>query len=269
MSQESVIIYAVSDATGDLAVNISIAAARQFKELNSDLRRRSLVNTEEKIRVVVQEAKQESALILYTLVSANMRQALMEEAKAQGVTAVDLMGPVLNSIARTANLTPSDEPGLQYQMTGDYMKRTEDMSFTVKHDDGQGLSSLDEADIILLGISRTSKTPLSVYLAYRGYKVANIPLVRNIEPPVELKELGRDRMVGLTVEPEKLMNLRASRLKKLGRPINEDYASLEFIKEELAFQRRVFIELGNIPVINMTTKAIEEAATEILTALGR
>jgi len=269
MSQESIILYSVSDATGDLAVNIAVAAARQFKELNSDIRRRPLSNTEEKIQRVIQEAKNENALILYTLVAAHLRHFLMEEAKAQGVTAVDVMGPVLDNIASIAALSPSDQPGLQYQMTGDYMRRTEVMTFTVKHDDGQGLDTIDEADIILLGISRTSKTPLSVYLAYRGYSVANVPLVKGVEPPAQLKSVSPGKMVGLIIEPEKLAGLRTSRLQKLGRPLNEDYASMEYIQEEIAFQRQIYTKLGNIPVINMTHKAIEEAATEILTVLGK
>ncbi len=269
MQPEQMIIYAVSDATGDLAVNITVAAVRQFPDLNSNIERRAIVNTEEKVTEVVKAAKEAGAIIVYTLVSAELRQVLLDEAKAQGVRAVDVMGPVMDLIEHKAHLAPSDQPGMQYQMTGDYLKRTEMMTYTVKHDDGQGLDSLNEADIILLGISRTSKTPLSVYLAYRGYKVANVPLVMGVEPPAQLKNVDKQKMVGLVIDAEKMVNLRSSRLQKLGRPLNEDYADLDYIKEELAFQRRVFSQLGNIPVVSMTNKAIEEAATEILTILGR
>ena len=269
MNQSPVVLYAVSDATGDLTVNIAVAAARQFQELDSEIRRRSMVNTEEKVDEVVLEAKGEGAIILYTLVSSRLRQILMESAKAQGVTAIDVMGPVLDNIAAKAQLLPSDQPGLQYKVTRESLKRTETMTYTVRHDDGQGLETLDEADIIMSGISRTSKTPLSIYLAYRGFKVANIPIVKGVDIPSELFKVDRRKLVGLTIDPEELASLRISRLKKLGRPLDEAYASLEYITEELAYQRQVFVELGNIPVVNMTHKAIEEIATEILTVLGR
>ena len=131
------------------------------------------------------------------------------------------------------------------------------------------MDSLDQADIVILGISRTSKTPLSIYLGYRGFNVANIPIVKGVDMPVALQQVDRHKLVGLTIDPEKLVMLRASRLQKLGRPLNEDYANLDYIKEELTNQRRILVSLGNIPVVNMTSKAIEEAATEILTILGR
>lgn len=269
MKERPVTVYAVSDATGDLTVNIAVAAVRQFKELESDIRRRALVNTAEKIEAVVKEAKAEGAIVLYTLVSAEMRKVLMETAEEHSVKAVDVMGPVLDSLASHAAISPSDQPGMQYRVTGDYVRRTEVMAFTVKHDDGLGLDSLDDADIIILGISRTSKTPLSIYLGYRGFKVANIPIVKNVDVPRQIYAADQRKVVGLTMDSEKLTSLRKSRLQKLGRPLSEEYASLEYIQEELAYQRRVYAGLGNIPVINMTSKAIEEAATEILTVLGQ
>lgn len=268
MTQNSIIIYAVSDATGDLAVNISIAAARQFQELRADIRRRAVIHSEEQIQELVKEAKKEGALILYTFVSSEMRQGLMEEAKAHGVTSIDVMGPVLDIISSKAHRSPSDQPGLQYKQISDTIKRTETMTFTIRHDDGQEANSLDQADIILLGISRTSKTPLSVYLAYRGHKVANVPIVRGVELPPQVYKVDRHKMVGLTTDPERLVNLRSTRLQKLGRPLDEDYASLEYVEKELAYQRQIFAKLGNIPVVNIMNKAIEEVATEVLTVLG-
>ncbi len=269
MTGRRMTLFAVSDATGDLTVNVAIAAARQFNKLDPDIRRRALVTSREKVEAVVQEAKNEHGLIVHTLVAAELRQHLMEEAKAQGVPAVDVMGPVLDHIGSMVHLQPSDQPGMQYKMTGDYLKRTEVMTFTVKHDDGQGLDSINEADIIILGISRTSKTPLSIYLAYRGYRVAHVPIVKGVDIPRTLLNVDCSKIVGLIIDPEKIVTLRLSRLQKLGRPLNEDYANLEYIKEELAYQRRIFVDLGNIPVINVTSKAIEEAATEILTVLGK
>lgn len=265
----ALILIAVSDATGDLAVNIAVAAARQFQGLEADIRRRALINTAAKIAAVIDEAKQTDAMIVYTLVSQEMRQLLEDMSEREGVIAVDVMGPVLGTIATQVEQAPSDKPGMQYRVTGDYLKRTEVMTYTVKHDDGLGLETLGDADIIILGISRTSKTPLSIYLGYRGFKVANVPIVRNVDVSRSVYHADKKKLVGLTIEADKLVSLRQSRLQKLGRPLSEEYASLEYIKEELAYQRRIFAELGNIPVINMTNKAIEEAATEILTVLGR
>lgn len=265
----ALILIAVSDATGDLAVNIAVAAARQFQGLEADIRRRALINTAGKIAAVIDEAKQTDAMIVYTLVSEEMRRLLEEMSEREGVIAVDVMGPVLGTIATQVAQSPSDKPGMQYRVTGDYLKRTEVMTFTVKHDDGLGLETLSDADIVILGISRTSKTPLSIYLGYRGFKVANIPIVRKVDVSHSVYKADRKKLVGLTIEADKLVSLRQSRLQKLGRPLSEEYASLEYIKDELAYQRRIFAELGNIPVINMTNKAIEEAATEILTVLGR
>lgn len=269
MPSQRIILYAVSDATGDLTMNVAVAAARQFQELNPDIRRCPLVNTREKVEEMVQQAKREHALIIYTLVSAELRHLLMEEAKAQGVASVDVMGPVLESIAEKAHLRPSDQPGLQYKKATNFLKRTDSMIYTVKHDDGQTMDTVAEADIIMFGISRTSKTPLSIYLAYRGYRVANVPIVKGVELPRSVLNADRSKMVGVIIDPETLVQLRSARLQKLGRPLSEDYGRLDYIKEELAYQRQVFAKLGNIPVINITNKAIEEAATEILTVLGR
>jgi regulator of PEP synthase PpsR (kinase-PPPase family) len=268
MTKRPFILYAVSDATGDLSVNIAVAAVEQFQALDSEIRRHPVTDTPDKVHEVVQEAKKEEALILYTLVSEELRHLLMEEAHAHGVAAIDVMGPVLEKIAEKAKLKPSDQPGLQYKKPGHHRKRTEMMTFTVKHDDGQGMDSIGEADIIIVGISRTSKTPLAMYLAHRGFKVANVPIVKGVEVPQELFEADQRKLVGLTIDQEKLSHIRSSRLQKLGRSLNEDYASSDYIKEELDYQRQIFADLGNIPVVNVTRKAIEEVATEILTILG-
>lgn len=269
MTQKKVVLYAVSDATGDLPVSVAVAAARQFKEVPSEIRRRPRIDSEEKVAQVVEEAQNDGALIVFTLVSPDLRQVLRDRCESQGVVALDIIGPVLDSIARTAEVAPSDQPGLKYQLTSDYFRRTEALAYTVKHDDGLGLDSLSEADIIILGISRTSKTPLSIYLAYRGYKVANLPIVKEVDVPRQVYKVDRSKLVGLSMDPEMLAGLRAARLKKLGRPLTEEYASIKYIRDELEFQKSLFSQLGNIPVINVTNKGIEESATDILSVLGQ
>jgi [pyruvate, water dikinase]-phosphate phosphotransferase / [pyruvate, water dikinase] kinase len=268
MSEAPIVIYAVSDATGDLAVKVAVAAVRQFTEIHPEIRRRVRVNTSKKIFEVIDEAKEEGALILYTLVSTELRQIITDASVKAHVAAVDVIGPVLDHVGRLVNESPSDRPGMQYRLSRDYFSKVDSLAFTVRHDDGLGLDDIADADIIILGVSRTSKTPLSIYLAYRGFRVANIPLVLGVSLPSELYDCDRAKMVGLALDPEILISLRTSRLRKLGRPLTEDYVKMDYINEELVHQKKVFADLGNIPVINVTNKAIEEAATDILTVLG-
>lgn len=269
MENKKLIFYAVSDATGDLAVNITISAVRQFEFVEPNIRRRARIDTPEKVSEVIAEARETGGFIIYTFVSPELRQDLQEKAKAQNVPVVDVMGPTLKQLTDFVHANPSDLPGRQYTLTQNYYQRNDAVEFTVKHDDGLGLDTLNNADIIILGISRTSKTPLSMYLAFRGYRVANVPIVKNVELPTEIFATNRNKMVGVIVDPESLASWRTSRMNKLGRSLNEEYVNIEYIKEEFAYQRKLFAQLGNIPMINVTKKAIEESATEILTVLGK
>jgi regulator of PEP synthase PpsR (kinase-PPPase family) len=262
-------IYAVSDATGEMAMSVAFAAMRQFKLENVNIVRKAKVLDKGRIRQVIAEAKKNHGIIIYTLVSQELRKIFHEEAEQEGVVAIDIMGPVLSVFTTFFHATPSAEPGLKYRNTKDYYKRQESVEFTVKHDDGLGLDTLNQADIVLLGISRTSKTPLSIYLAYRGYKVANIPLIRDVPFPEELKQVDSSKLVGLTVSSQKLVQLRESRLMKLGRPLSEEYANINRVNEELEYCRSVYEQLGGITVIDVTDKAIEEIASEVLLVLGK
>ncbi len=262
-------IYAVSDATGQLAFSLAYAAGRQFPRQNAVILRRPHVASPERIDKIVQEAQVSGGLIVFTLVSDELRRHLARTAAESHVAAVDVMGPLLEAFTKFLHADPSDRPGLQYQLTAEYFRRNEALEFAVKHDDSLGLDTIHQADLILLGISRTSKTPLSIYLAYRGFKVANIPLIKGAPLPVEVREVDSKKLVGLTILADKLAQLRGSRLSKMGRRLADDYASLESIREELSAARKVFKELGNIPVVDVTSKAIEEVATEVLTVLGK
>ncbi|MGH7831392.1 MAG: pyruvate, water dikinase regulatory protein, partial [Candidatus Binatia bacterium] len=230
-------IFAVSDATGEMAMNIAFAALRQFKVENVNIVRRNRVTDRQKMAAVIAEAKKKHAVILFTFVGHMLRDEFIEECNQQRVVAIDIMGPVMDVLTNYLHSNPSDEPGLKYRQTSEYFRRQEAIEFTVKHDDGMGLDSLNQADIVLLGISRSSKTPLSVYLAFRGHKVANIPLVHSVPLPAELDGVDRSKIVGLTISPEKLAQLRETRLIKLGRPLSEEYASVDRINEELAYAR--------------------------------
>ncbi len=261
-------IYAVSDATGELAISIATAALRQFGQDGVAVLRRARIRTMDRVMKVVREAADNQGMIVYTLVSHELRDALHRAAAEMKLPAVDIMGPLLDTFAKFFAASPSDQPGLKYQITTEYFRRNDAIEFSVKHDDGQGLETIDQADIILLGISRTSKTPLSIYLAYRGFKTANVPIIRGVSPPRELRSLNIRKLVGLTVSPDKLSDLRSARLSKLGLPPTESYANIDFIRQEISYAHDVFEGLGRLPVIDVTSKAIEEIATEVLTALG-
>lgn len=262
-------IYSVSDATGEMAMNIAVAALRQFPVENVNIVRKPRITDPELMEEVIKEAKRKHAIILFTFVSQEKRKQFSEICDEQHVVAVDVMGPVMDVFTSFLKESPSTVPGLKYKHTSEYFRRQEAIEYTVKHDDGMGLDTLNLADIVLMGISRTSKTPLSIYLSYRGFKVANIPLVRDVPPPKELDHVDRNKIVGLTINPEKLVQLRETRLVKLGRPLSEEYASFERISEEMNFARKIFEQMGGLPIIDVTGKAIEEIATEVLLCLGK
>ena len=204
----SKIIYAVSDATGELAISVATAALRQFEEKEVAVLRRARIRTPDRVAKVVREARDNNGFIVFTLVSHDLRDTMIRMAAEVQVPAIDVMGPVMENLTRYFQATPSDQPGLQYQVNSEYFRRNEAIEFAVKHDDGLGLETIDQAEIVLLGISRTSKTPLAMYLAYRGFKTANIPIIREVPPPRALRSIDPRKLVGLTILPEKLVDLR-------------------------------------------------------------
>lgn len=267
MTQKMFRIYAVSDATGDLAHSQAVAAAGQFPATKVEIIRRPLITTQQEIASVVSEAKKEKGVVLFTMVSHHLRQLILSEAKDQGVVAMDIMGPALDMLSHYFHQLPSDEPGLQYKHTRDYYKRTEAVEFTFRHDDGLGIDTINQADIVLLGVSRTSKTPLAIYLAYHGYRCANIPIIKAIPLQQEVYQIDQKKLVGLDLSAEKLATMRSTRLQKLGRPSSEDYAQIEHVEEELKHAHQIFNKFKEMLVIDVTGKAIEEIAAEILHGL--
>lgn len=259
-------IFAVSDATGEQAKKLVDQALLQFQSHDVRIFRIPKVNNENAINDCIRRARECQGIIAFTLVAPEMREMILDKAKKQGVVVIDILGPILGALSNYFHVLPSAEPGLQYKLTENYFKRTEAVEFTVKHDDGLGLDSIESADVVILGVSRTSKTPLSIFMAYHGYRCANVPLVNKIPLQKPLTQLDRKKLVGLTIAPQKLMMIRAERLKKLGRPENESYAQLENIREEISHANQIFRELG-LYVVDVTGKAIEETATDIITQL--
>lgn len=267
MNQPIGTIFVCSDSVGETAETVVRATMRQFDARNFNIRRWANIKTEEEIRHMMEEAARIGSFVVYTLVLPELREVIRQESVRLRVFAVDVMGPVMEAFVNTFNSSPKRMPGRLPMMDPEYFKRVEAIEFTVRCDDGQYTGAWGQADLILLGISRTSKTPLSVFLAHKGYKVANYPLVPEVKAPDVMFELPGSKFIGLTMKPETLVHIRAERLKTMGLPFHVAYASLERVSEELEYARGIFRQLGCM-VVDVTDRAIEETAGTILEALA-
>jgi hypothetical protein len=257
------VIYAVSDSAGETGEAVVRAAVAQFHSARTEIRRQPFVTDKSHIAAIVAEARDERAIILYTLVLPHLREAMARYAKRDGVTAIDALGPLLDALESRTGIRPKYKPGLNHQLDADYFRRVEAVEFAVKHDDAKDHSGILKADIVLIGVSRTSKTPLSMYLAHRKFKVANVPLVPELKLPEELTRVPRTRIIGLTIGKHDLNQIRKERLKALGLPDTAPYATPERIERELAYAREVMDRLGCV-VIDVSRRAVEETASLIM-----
>ncbi|RSL30901.1 kinase/pyrophosphorylase [Salibacterium salarium] len=262
MNQQRPIVYVVSDSVGETAELVVKAAASQFGEKGMEIRRIPYVEDERTIDEVIDLAKEVKAMIAYTLVIPEKNNYLLEQAKAAGVETVDIIGPMLDKMESVSGLAPKYEPGMLYRLDEDYFRKVEAIEFAVKYDDGRDPGGIMRADIVLIGVSRTSKTPLSQYLAHKRLKVANVPLVPEVEPPEELFKISSKKCIGLSISPKKLNDIRTERLKALGLKAEANYAKLERIEEELKHSRKVMDDIG-CTVIDVSSKAVEETANLI------
>lgn len=255
-------IFVLSDGTGQTGKRVLEAALLQFDQPVMIIRIPH-VSTVEQVSEVVADAARWHGMVVYTLVSVELRQAVHIAAMERGVIAVDLLGGLLAKLQDFLHRSPWGRPGLLYQTDAGYYQRVDAMEFTVQHDDGQKVDDLDEADIVLVGPSRTSKTPVSFYLAYRGWKVANVPIIWELEPPETLRTLEPRKIVGLTTDPERLALIRRERLKNMGAQEKSSYAEIEHVIQEVRYSLRLCKQY-RWPVVNVTGKAVEETANEVI-----
>lgn len=235
----------------------------QFEPKNLVVERIPNVKRVAKIREIVKEASERRGLIAYTLVTPRLRREIVTTCNEYNVPTVDLLGPLLTNLSTFLASAPGAKPGLLSDLDHHYFKRIDAVGFAVKHDDGMGLHDLPEADLVLTGVSRTSKTPLSIYLAYnKGLLVANIPFILGSEPPPELFRKEPKKVVGLTINPELLMKLRQSRLAQLTHH-HINYADPRHVTEELKYSHQIFHRNPGWSIIDITGKAIEEMAAEV------
>jgi len=257
------IIYVVSDSVGETAELVTKAAITQFNGSGMTLKRFPYVEDREHIDEVLSLVSLDKGMIAFTLVKPDMRTYMQKRAEEEGIIAVDLIGPIIDQIQLYSGKTPLCEPGLVRKLDEDYFKKIEAIEFAVKYDDGRDPRGILKADIVLIGVSRTSKTPLSQYLAHKRLKVANVPLVPEVDPPEELFKVPIEKCFGLKISPEKLNNIRRERLRSLGLNDQASYANIERIKDELTFFEKLVSKI-NCPVIDVTNKAVEETANVIL-----
>ncbi len=261
-------IFVLSDSTGDTAAATVRAALAQFQSYLVHVSTYSHVTDMRRIEALVRLAAKENAMIVFTLVNPEFREHLRERCSGHDVPCIDLIGPLLLKLEDHLGGDPAAGiPGRRTMLNDDYFRRIEAVEFTVKHDDGAEPRHLHKSDVVLVGVSRTSKTPLSTYLAQKGLKVANIPLVLGIEPPPEVYEIDQERIFGLTIEPEALHAIRMARIRNLGLTANSNYGSIEHIYMELDYAHEVFRSNPTWPVIDVTRRAIEETAAVIFKIL--
>jgi [pyruvate, water dikinase]-phosphate phosphotransferase / [pyruvate, water dikinase] kinase len=265
---EKEVVYVVSDSVGETAELVVKAVATQFNGGNVEIRRSSYVDDFEDIEDVLILARTRKSIIAYTIVVPALKEYLDRRAAEENIMAVDLLSPLINAFTTSFNKTPHHQPGLMRKLDEEYFRKIEAIEFAVKYDDGRDPRGILKADIVLIGVSRTSKTPLSMYLAHKRFKVANVPLVPEVPAPEELFAIPRKNCIGLIISPDKLNEIRLERLKALGLGSKASYASFERILDELDYAEKIMKRVG-CPIINVSNKAIEETAGLILDVLKK
>jgi len=255
-------VFVVSGGTGKTAERVTRAALLQFENVSVELVRRENIRSVGQIRTIVREAQGDDSLVFYTLVNEELRRAIVSEAHLYGVNTVDVMGPVLDHLAARLKLVPMGKPGLLAQTEAAKTREIEAVEFAFRHDDGRNVSDLKRAELVLVGVSRSMKTPTALYLGYRGWFAANIPLIAEIDPPRELLSLPGNRVYNLQMSADRLRELRLSRSERDAIPA-EPYACIKQIRKELKYARR-WVNKQGWWSIDVTGKSVEEVSREII-----
>jgi regulator of PEP synthase PpsR (kinase-PPPase family) len=261
-------VHLVSDATGETINSVMRACLVQFEEAEAEVTEHSwsLVRTNGQMDRALAGIRQNPGLVLYTIVNDRLREQLVEGCRAANIQSVAVLDPVITAMAAHFGQKSRGQMGRQHELDAEYYDRIEAMNFALAHDDGQSSRSYNEADVILIGVSRSSKTPTCIYLANRGIKCANVPIVPNCPMPPELFTVKKPLVVGLTKDATQLVQIRRNRLQMIARDEDTDYVDLSVVREEVAMARRLCTEHG-WPVIDVTRRSIEETAATIIQLL--
>ncbi len=257
-------IYVFSDSTGETAERVIRAALSQFYDGDVKVQLLPQIRTPREVQQAIAVAVHAPGMVVYTLVDPHLSEIVERVAEEKGLLAVDLLSPLIYALSRYLGTPSREKPGLLHRIDTDYYKRIEAVNFTVKHDDGQETRYLHKADLVLVGVSRSSKTPLSMYLAHKGYKVANVPLIKGIDPPGELFQIDQGKIVGLTIDAKRLVEIRTARLVNMRQSPRGSYADYQQVEDELAYCKQLYRQHPEWIVMDVTNKSVEEAASEIM-----
>ena len=258
-------VFLISDSTGETLDRIFMALKAQFNNFNYDLSQYSFTRTENQISTILDIAKKkESPIILYTVVNSKLAKFLAEQANNKKIPCFGVLGDLILNFSKILNQKATHQPSAQHVLDDDYYKRIEAIQFTMSHDDGKRTEDLSNSDVVLLGVSRTSKTPTSIYLANRGYKTTNIPLVPNQDIPVDLKNKNfKSCVIGLFADPGRLSDIRRNRVALMQESRSTNYTDINSIKKEVEDSKNLFKKYS-WPTIDVTRKSVEETAASII-----
>ena len=258
-------IYLISDSTGETLDRIFLALKAQFENFYYQINQFSFTRTETQIKKIIENAeKNKNSIILYTIVNSKLAKFLTEESNKKKIPCFGVLGDLILNFSKLLNQKASHQPSGQHVLNKEYYDRIEAIQFTMNHDDGNNIEDIEKSDIVLLGVSRTSKTPTSIYLANRGYKTSNIPLVNEKSIPEKMTKLVfKSCVVGLTTEADRLFDIRKNRLTSLKESDNTEYINIDEIKKELESSKKIFRK-NNWPTIDVTRKSVEETAASII-----
>ena len=261
-------VYLVSDSTGETLDRIFLSLKSQFADFEYEKKEFAFVRTEQQIDKIIKECQKiQNSIILYTIVETKLAKYISSTSSKNNVPCFGILGNLILSFSKLLNQKAIHKPSAQHVLDDDYYKRIEAIQFTMSHDDGKKLDDIIESDVVLLGVSRTSKTPTSIYLANRGYRTINIPLVLDQKIPEELKSKKNTTcVIGLVADPERLSDIRRNRVAIMKENNIREYTDLEFIKEEVSRSKQLFKKF-NWPIIDVTRKSVEETAASILKIL--
>ncbi len=261
------VVFVVSDSMGETAQLVAKAVLSQFPEGNVGLRRFSHIETPDAALDVMKAARDQPTLIIFTIIIPEVREIIRSKAESHGIPLVDIMGPALTGLEEITGSAALLEPGLIHKLDEQYFKRVDAVEFAVNHDDGKNPQGYRKADLILLGVSRSSKTPVSMYLANRSIRVANLPLVPEVPVPPELHRIPPHKIVGLTIAPSTLAGIRERRVRAMGVPGRSNYTDVHQIQNELSYAEGLYRELG-CEVLDVTDRAVEETAAMVMELVG-
>ena len=257
-------VYLISDSTGETLDRIFMALKAQFKDFKYNINQFSFTRTGNQVSQILEKAKKGNSIVLYTIVDTKLAKFLAEESKKKNIPCFSVLGDLIINFSKTLHQKALHVPKGQHVLDEEYYDRIEAIQFSMKHDDGNFSNEISKSDIILLGVSRTSKTPTSIYLANRGYKTSNIPIVNENSIPIFLrKNPSSICAIGLTTDPKRLADLRKNRMNSLNEKEKNDYTNLEDITKELEYAKKTFKKF-NWPIIDVTRKSVEETAASII-----